>query len=337
MKKAFTLIELLVVIAIIAILAAILFPVFAQAKEAAKKTSCLSNTKNIAIGIYLYTGDYDDTYPNTSWEQDTLAKSATAGFAGTYNPQNPNGTYQIHWTYLIQPYIKNWNIFVCPSDPKPFPTDNLCPNGLSDIGKLNSSGQMYCDWSAQSNSYIPIYNAMPAHDWTVVSAGQFSNVANQIVVAEHRNDSLSSTDAGAGDGHKGTSGFFPSQPCGTLNGGTVTLPATPTNSAPAVTAAAGYTTFNLGYVQAALKAAQAAGGIGTSAYVKYFKANDVLRVAYDRHTSGQGANYSFADGHAKYETLGTVLNPNSYQFGDMWYPHAATWNSGSTVQGGTCQ
>ena len=61
-KKAFTLIELLVVIAIIAILAAILFPVFAQAKEAAKKTACLSNEKQLALGILMYNNDSDDTF-----------------------------------------------------------------------------------------------------------------------------------------------------------------------------------------------------------------------------------------------------------------------------------
>src|SRR5258708_2335788 len=63
MKKAFTLIELLVVIAIIAILAAILFPVFAQAKLAAKKTQSLSNQKQHGLGILMYAGDYDDRYP----------------------------------------------------------------------------------------------------------------------------------------------------------------------------------------------------------------------------------------------------------------------------------
>jgi len=67
MKKAFTLIELLVVIAIIAILAAILFPVFAQAKSAAKKTSDLSNLKQLAVGTLMYAGDYDDLFPRNDY------------------------------------------------------------------------------------------------------------------------------------------------------------------------------------------------------------------------------------------------------------------------------
>ncbi len=66
MKKAFTLIELLVVIAIIAILAAILFPVFAQAKEAAKKTQTISNAKQMGTSLMIYTGDYDDLFPSTN-------------------------------------------------------------------------------------------------------------------------------------------------------------------------------------------------------------------------------------------------------------------------------
>ncbi len=94
--KAFTLIELLVVIAIIAILAAILFPVFAQAKEAAKQTSCLSNQKNLGLGELMYSNDNDDYY----------VPVATEG-----NFSHPNhGLYENQaniWYGILQPYIKN--------------------------------------------------------------------------------------------------------------------------------------------------------------------------------------------------------------------------------------
>lgn len=94
MKRAFTLIELLVVIAIIAILAAILFPVFAQAKLAAKKTSDLSNVKNISLAIHLYGGDNDDTFPRQVY------KSGVNLF-GWDTP--------VTWRETVQPYVKNGN------------------------------------------------------------------------------------------------------------------------------------------------------------------------------------------------------------------------------------
>jgi prepilin-type N-terminal cleavage/methylation domain-containing protein/prepilin-type processing-associated H-X9-DG protein len=96
--RGFTLIELLVVIAIIAILAAILFPVFAKAREAARKTSCLSNLKQIGAGAMMYGQDYDEVL--------------VAMFQG--DGQDPNYYMQM-WPVLIQPYIKNGNVFMCPS------------------------------------------------------------------------------------------------------------------------------------------------------------------------------------------------------------------------------
>ena len=92
-RSAFTLIELLVVIAIIAILAAILFPVFARARENARKTSCLSNIKQIGLGFMQYTQDYDENFPLVSFP-------------------TPADT----WTTSMQPYLKSRQIFRCPSD-----------------------------------------------------------------------------------------------------------------------------------------------------------------------------------------------------------------------------
>jgi prepilin-type N-terminal cleavage/methylation domain-containing protein len=104
MRKAFTLIELLVVIAIIAILAAILFPVFAKAKEAAKKSSDLSNVKQLSLGMTIYTADYDDVYPSAYFHRafNPAAGGTTAGY--------------IHWSWMITPYVKNQQIFVSPGD-----------------------------------------------------------------------------------------------------------------------------------------------------------------------------------------------------------------------------
>jgi prepilin-type N-terminal cleavage/methylation domain-containing protein/prepilin-type processing-associated H-X9-DG protein len=96
-KQGFTLIELLVVIAIIAILAAILFPVFARAREKARQASCQSNLKQIGLACAMYSSDYDGRYvPVARWN------SVTGG----------NGYW---WSVLIQPYTKNWQVQVCPS------------------------------------------------------------------------------------------------------------------------------------------------------------------------------------------------------------------------------
>jgi prepilin-type N-terminal cleavage/methylation domain-containing protein/prepilin-type processing-associated H-X9-DG protein len=100
-NNGFTLIELLVVIAIIAILAAILFPVFAQARERARSVSCLSNIKQLGTGLMMYVQDYDETMP--------------AAFA-TVAPINGGGTNAIPYDQQLMPYIKNNQLFTCNSD-----------------------------------------------------------------------------------------------------------------------------------------------------------------------------------------------------------------------------
>jgi prepilin-type N-terminal cleavage/methylation domain-containing protein len=103
-SRGFTLIELLVVIAIIAILAAILFPVFAQAREAARKTSCTSNQKQLGTGMVMYAQDYDEMYP--VWR-----------YIVPVSAEHPNG--KVTWVENMQPYVKNKQIWRCPSDISP--------------------------------------------------------------------------------------------------------------------------------------------------------------------------------------------------------------------------
>ncbi|HZO87272.1 MAG TPA: prepilin-type N-terminal cleavage/methylation domain-containing protein [Chthonomonadaceae bacterium] len=120
MRKGFTLIELLVVIAIIAILAAILFPVFAQAREQARKATCLSNQRQIGTAIAMYTQDYDETLvpaglryahtPSLCYECGGDTGCLTDGYW-----TRPRAW--VDWGVPIQPYIKNENLFIDPSRP----------------------------------------------------------------------------------------------------------------------------------------------------------------------------------------------------------------------------
>lgn len=120
MKRAFTLIELLVVIAIIAILAAILFPVFAQAKEAAKKTSTLANFKQVGTGIQIYIADYDDNYPLTFGRDGAFGTNRFDFWHRVPNGWQVNGIHNVEprvsedgqfWANSTFPYIKNGEIF----------------------------------------------------------------------------------------------------------------------------------------------------------------------------------------------------------------------------------
>ncbi len=101
-SSAFTLIELLVVIAIIAILAAILFPVFAQARQKARQTQCLSNMRQIGLAVRMYGQDYDETYP--------LADAGGVGWT------IPRSAWDLSSDFLLKPYVKSPGILACPAD-----------------------------------------------------------------------------------------------------------------------------------------------------------------------------------------------------------------------------
>ena len=121
-RKGFTLIELLVVIAIIAILAAILFPVFAKAREKARQASCASNLKQIGLAFNMYAQDYDGLYVPKCFDQSATDMSR-------------------YWYNLINPYVKNTQLFRCPSRPW---TGTKCACSAGEDRPNNPSYDMPC-------------------------------------------------------------------------------------------------------------------------------------------------------------------------------------------------
>jgi prepilin-type N-terminal cleavage/methylation domain-containing protein/prepilin-type processing-associated H-X9-DG protein len=142
-QKAFTLIELLVVIAIIAILAAILFPVFAQAREKARQISCLSNLKQVGLGLMQYYQDYDEQL--VPWQNN----SGTPSQYGTVDSQG----FITSWDRLIQPYVKNTMVTGCPSDLS-F-NAGAFPNGAQVAERSTSMpGSMGGNWCLTGNDVV---------------------------------------------------------------------------------------------------------------------------------------------------------------------------------------
>ena len=159
-KSGFTLIELLVVIAIIAILAAILFPVFARAREAARKATCLSNLKQIALAAIMYAQDYDEVLP--------IAASTAWGTAHPIVPVSPQQTYgqasaaglrsKDFWQLadVLRPYIKSVDLFNCPTSIRRCPWVTLeqqvltsgPAQGVMKVGNFTRDSDRYAPWSA---------------------------------------------------------------------------------------------------------------------------------------------------------------------------------------------
>ena len=155
-NAGFTLIELLVVIAIIAILAAILFPVFAQARESARQTTCLSNLKQIALADLMYVQDYDETFvpvggtseqpwPDANTTPDKMTRLATDPVTGAQTAKPVNG-----WSLNLLPYIKNRGIFQCPSMDHSFNGANECSPFN---GKPMTNNYAYNYWLGADDSY----------------------------------------------------------------------------------------------------------------------------------------------------------------------------------------
>ena len=174
LNSGFTLIELLVVIAIIAILAAILFPVFAQAREKARQATCLSNNKQIALGVLMYAQDYEETLPLGSYIFDGMTVAVT-------------------WQDLVEPYIKSGagpdpqpgspanrkvvTFWSCPSI-SPTPTNLPKQSGDPDPGPFSSN------FYSKSLSYINNSNYMPTMHRLALSRGWFAGTPSPLARLE---------------------------------------------------------------------------------------------------------------------------------------------------------
>ena len=154
MRRGFTLIELLVVIAIIAILAAILFPVFARAREKARQASCQSNEKQLSLAVIMYIADYDQKYP-TNW------------FGRCAPPVLP------YWGDVVYPYVKNSQLYACPSSDQPV---RACPAG----GGGNGRGMGVLPAGYGSNSQGAIANIANGP----VKESAIESPAEKIVILE---------------------------------------------------------------------------------------------------------------------------------------------------------
>jgi prepilin-type N-terminal cleavage/methylation domain-containing protein/prepilin-type processing-associated H-X9-DG protein len=288
-KRGFTLIELLVVIAIIAILAAILFPVFAKAREKARQSSCLSNEKQIGLAIMTYCSDYDETFPSTYYYQN----GATSA----------NG--YVDWTGMVMPYVKNTQVFVCSSHkvggwaPTCFDSSVTPPAGQVSLNSANDVQTPRKSYT--SNEMIMPRKKFAAINQNVVLQASLLAPSNEIVIGEFTDvmqcllDS-SPTGGSAVKTHRPTNGV-------TMNGGAVFDGENYTTGTPVEA-------LSTGAARAAIAAARAAGGSGLGNH-------HICYVNPEAHNGG--SNYVFADGHAKWQTLNSTLDPANFMWGRLAY------------------
>jgi prepilin-type N-terminal cleavage/methylation domain-containing protein/prepilin-type processing-associated H-X9-DG protein len=285
-RRAFTLIELLVVIAIIAILAAILFPVFAQAREKARAVSCLSNHKQVVLAALMYVQDYDETFPLGLYDGINPADTY-----GSNPPSDVTGTYT--WARLLEPYFKTWQILTC-------------PDGGSD-GGVWSGGQY--SWYGNFMFFPHIaFNYAYLSPWLVVD-NQCEGSASVALAAVNRPANIIAfTDSSLSDADPScasTTGCLPGGVVGPSTNMTyfqVNAPDAWPKFAPSPNTCVVYDGLH--------------GGWDWTANPKGDP--DLVGFVAPRHSAG--ANIAFVDGHAKYEHWQTMAS------GTNFGPGVSEWN-----------
>jgi prepilin-type N-terminal cleavage/methylation domain-containing protein len=290
-RKAFTLIELLVVIAIIAILAAILFPVFAQAKIAAKSASDLSNVKQIGTALQVYLGDFDDTYPSAYY----------------YNNDSDSSGGYTHWSGVLQPYVKNLNIFVSPLDPN----KGLAPtNFVGDNRGWGAASGQTAQYAIQDNqaprlSYIANALIFPrkrrsSDPMQVVSATALDETSKTIALAHMTSYPTCINDSSTASGVA----FKTHRPTNPIK---VNLTKRFQGEDPAEVGLPNY--YSVTIAEAKQRWVGCAKGEVASADLLYH----IGYISPDRVKGG--GNYTYADTHAKWARAETTLDPKNYHWG----------------------
>ena len=290
-SKGFTLIELLVVIAIISILAAILFPVFARARENGRRTSCLSNMKQLGLGVMQYQQDNDEMYPQAYWYK---------------NDQGDLNGY-MQWSGATMPYVKSEQLYVCPSDPN----KGLPPTNPQDPSYSSAPTDPPTDAQVARISYTANAALMPRKRRTVdpanvVNMSAVDTPAEVIMFAEFSNTAACVNDTSnqqstgfKNKSHRSTNGFM-------LSGGGAWKGQDAAEFPPALTAVYAMTPTR---AQQAFDACKATGYAGGEPHISY--------IQPDKHLGG--SNYTFADGHAKWLKLESTLNPGNFLWGKRVY------------------
>jgi len=307
LRKGFTLIELLVVIAIIAILAAILFPVFAQAKEAAKKTSCAMNMRQLGMAIIMYQGDWDDTF--------------SPGYY--YNAPNGPGTLDNSginsWSGLVMPYVKSNKAFICPDDlvkgqpPTNFDiaTDNMgegIPSGAtSGVAGLQDNQAPRLSYGV-NEQLMPrprggVGGTIIGQTQNIVTSTQVDDPANTITIGEFT-DYLNALSGGGPGGIR----FKSHRPIDALALdalGTIPYDVSNTNNSPIYTVSpkAAKTLFD----------AQPTIPFGASSFPH------LVYLNAGRHGGKLGNNFVFQDGHVKFMQVKQTLDCTHWAWGKKAY------------------
>ena len=290
MKKAFTLIELLVVIAIIAILAAILFPVFAQAKTAAKASADLSNTKQIGIATMLYVGDYDDVYPQGYWYKNDAGEV--------------NGYVDV--SAMLMPYMKSVDLWKSGLDKNGGlePRWPTCSN-LMDFSP--SPAGSACDNQVPRKSYTANAALIPRKRRTidpanVVGVTSVEEPANTIAFTPYSDykscvfdSSFQQNNNVVNKSHRPTNAVM------TASGGKLAFEKPEDMTVPvyAVTAAVANNAFEICKTQES----------GDLPHIKYI----------NPQRTSNGSNYAFADGHAKNFKFSRTISPEGFLWGRSMY------------------